>query len=337
MWQEYKYNGAGGSLAYFVYTPEHYRLGTKVPLLVMLHGCTQMALDFATGTSMNVLAEQHGFIVVYPQQAQKHNLNRCWNWFDPKHQTRDKGEPAIIAGIIQTIVSSTGLWTIDPQRIYAAGISAGGAMAVIMGATYPDLIAAIGVHSGIEYKGAENVFAGLQAMNQGGPDPLHQGELAYAAMGASARVIPTIVFHGTDDQVSAPINGTQVTQQWMLTNSLASRGEYVAHIDKPATVTSGQKPGGYSYVVSTWGSPDDYPVQVYWKIGGMGHAWSGGDAQGSYSDPLGPNASLAMYRFFMAHLLSGPEEMKQVVPLRRWSPRRLLNKVVSYWKTHVKP
>lgn len=123
----------------------------------------------------------------------------------------------------------------------------------------------------------------------------------------------------------------------MQTNCLASRGEYVARIDKPTTVTSSQTPGGRSYVVSTWGSPDDYPVQVYWKISGMGHAWSGGDPQGTYTDPLGPNASLAMYRFFMAHPLSGSEETKQATPLRRWSPRRLLNKVVSHWKTRVKP
>ncbi len=335
MWQEYTYNGPGGSHQYFVYTAEHYQPGTKVPLLVMLHGCAQTAEDFATGTAMNVLAEQYGFIVVYPQQTRKHNMNRCWNWFDPKHQTRDRGEPASIAGIIQTIVTGTDLWTIDLQRIYVAGISAGGAMAVIMGATYPDLIAAIGVHSGIEYGGAENVFSGLQAMGHGGPEPLHQGELAHTVMGTSSRVMPTIVFHGTDDKVAAPINGTQVIQQWMQTNCLASRGEYVARIDEPTTVTSGQTPGGHSYVVSTWGPPDDYPVQVYWKIGGMGHAWSGGNPQGTYTDPLGPNASLAMYRFFMAHPLSSSREIEQATPLRRWSPRRLLNKVVSYWKSRV--
>jgi len=335
MWQEYTYNDLGGSHQYFVYTPEHYQPGTKVPLLVMLHGCGQTAEDFATGTAMNVLAEQYGFIVAYPQQTRKHNLERCWNWFDPKHQTRDRGEPASIAGIIQTIVFSSDLWAIDPRRIYVAGISAGGAMAVIMGATYPDLIAAIGVHSGIEYRAAENVFTGLQAMGYGGPEPLHQGELAHSVMGTSSRVMPTIVFHGTDDKVAAPINGTQVIQQWMQTNCLASRGEYVARIDEPTTVTSGQTPGGHSYVISTWGPPNGDPVQVYWKVGGMGHAWSGGDAQGTYTDPLGPNASLAMYEFFMAHPLSGSQEIEQATPLRRWSPRRLLNKVVSYWKTRV--
>ena len=337
MWQQYKYTNADGGRPYFVYTPEHYQPGTKVPLLVMLHGCTQTAQDFATGTAMNELAERYGFIVLYPQQTRIHNRGRCWNWFSPKHQERSRGEPASIAGMIQTILSSKGLWTIDPQRIYVAGISAGGAMAVILAATYPDLIAAVGVHSGVEYQAAKGAIDGLLAMRRGGPDPLHQGELAYAAMGARSRVVPTIVFHGTDDMVAVPINGDQVVQQWMQTNYLASGGAYAASLDEPTAVTPGQTPGGYSYLVSTWGLPGrDDEVQAYWKVGGMGHAWSGGNPSGSYTDPLGPNASLAMYQFFMAHPLSGTSASAEVTgqtsSLMRWSPRRLLARLFSRWR-----
>ena len=352
MWQQYKYSNVDGSRPYFVYTPDNYRSGTMVPLLVMLHGCTQTAADFAKGTAMNELAEHHSFIVLYPQQTRVYNLGRCWNWYSPKNQERGKGEPASIAGIIQTVMSTTDLWTIDPQRVYVAGISAGGAMAVILGATYPDLIAAIGVHSGMEYQAASNVISGLQTMRHGGPNPAQQGELAYRAMGAFSRPVPAIVFHGTDDKVAAPINGDQVVEQWMRTDALASGETYVASLDKPHTVMPGRATNGYPYRVSSWKVPNGDEIQAYWKVAGMGHAWSGGDPRGSYTDPLGPSASLAMYQFFMAHSLSGPrsEVTEQTTSTRqtisphlmsqlldRLGLRRLLSKLVDLWKSLTHP
>src|SRR5205823_5386743 len=153
-WQEYTYNGPAGSRPYFVYTPSTYQPGTPTPLIVMLHGCTQTPADFAAGTQMNQLADQKQFIVVYPQQTSTYNQEECWNWFDTAHQGRGSGEPAIIAGIVQTVVQNTSQWTIDTQRVYVAGLSAGAAMAVILGASYPDIFAAIAVHSGLEYKAA---------------------------------------------------------------------------------------------------------------------------------------------------------------------------------------
>lgn len=349
MWQKFTYRNVDGSRPYFVYTPQHYRPGTKAPLVVMLHGCTQTAEDFATGTAMNELAERYGFITMYPQQTRRHNLGRCWNWHSPGHQQRGRGEPASISGIIQAVVSRSERWTIDPQRIYVAGISSGGAMAIILGATYPDLIAAIGVHSGIEYQAATGVISGLQAMRHGGPDPQLQGELAFTAMGAYARAVPTIVFHGTDDKVALPINGDQVVQQWLQTNSLASGGTYVARLEEPTSRTPGQTPGGHSYLVSTWDLPAGYDqAQAYWKIGGMGHAWSGGKPSGSYTDPLGPDASLTMYQFFMAHPLPriGTAVTDQTSPVMLWmprglvtrlfsrlNPRRLLAKLIDAWRS----
>src|SRR6266849_6155906 len=154
MWQQFIYSDADGDHPYFVYTPETYRVGAPVPLFVMLHGCTQTALDFATGTSMNRLAEKQGFIVVYPQQTIKYNQGLCWNWFLPSNQQRGSGEPASIVGMIQSMQLNTANWTIDPNRIYVTGISAGAAMSVILGATYPDVFKAIGVHSGLEYQTA---------------------------------------------------------------------------------------------------------------------------------------------------------------------------------------
>lgn len=298
MWQEYLYQDFTESHPYFVYTPETYRPGTAVPLLIMLHGCTQTAADFAAGTRMNQLAEQYGFIVVYPQQKRRFNRSLCWNWFKPSNQSRDGGEPARIAQIVQIIRQSPSQWTIDSNRIYIAGASAGAAMAVILGATYPDIFAAIGVHSGAEYRAATNTIGGLKAMLTGGPDPLKQGQKAFAAMGSYKRPVRTIVFHGTRDRVAAPANGEQVVQQWMQTNHLASQGLYRADFQRPDSITTGQMPGGHSYTVSTWKDHAGNEIQEYWKIDGLGHAWSGGSSQGSYTDPKGPDASEAMYRFF---------------------------------------
>ena len=299
-WQQFVYNGPAGSRPYFVYTPENYQVGTPVPLIVMLHGCTQNAIDFANGTQMNQLADQYHFIVAYPQQISVSNPALCWNWFNPADQFRGSGEPAIIAGIVQEIEKNTAQRTIDRHRIYVTGISAGGAMAVVLGATYPDIFAAIGVHSGAEYRAITSLLSGGEVSLQGGPDPIQQGQAAYAAMGRFARVVPTIVFHGTDDLVARPINGNQVVQQWMETDLLASHGTYHADFKHPSTTLHGQVRGGHSYTVFSWNDTRGNGVEEFWLVNGMGHAWSGGNPS-IFTDLQGPNASLAMYTFFMQH------------------------------------
>lgn len=305
--QQFTYNGSAGSRPYYVYTPANYQPGTAVPLIVMLHGCTQNPTDFAAGTQMNALADQKQFIVVYPQQTSTYNSSSCWNWFLTADQARGSGEPAIIAGITQTVEQTTSQWTIDSSRVYVAGMSAGAAMAVIMGATYPDIFAAIGVHSGLEYQAATDQTSGSMALSQGGPSPTQQGQAAYNAMGSHARVVPTIVFHGTSDYTVYPLNGDQVVQQWMKTDTLASNGTYNASFSSPSSTTNGQVPGssGRAYTVQTWNGTNGNEVQEYWKVSGMGHAWSGGNSSGSYTDPNGPSATQAMYTFFMRYTLSG--------------------------------
>lgn len=301
MWQEYIYSSTGGDRPYFVYTPENYRVGTAVPLVVMLHGCGQTPVDFATGTQMNQLADQNNFIVVYPQQTNAYNRYTCWNWFESDNQTRDSGEPAIIAGIVRTMQNNTSQWTINARRIFVAGLSAGAAMSVILGATYPDIFAAIGVHSGLVYQAASNAKIAARVMQRGGPDQVEQGHAAHRAMGSFARVVPTIVFQGTSDYVVNPINGSQVVQQWIETNMLASNGSYAADFNNPSSTTTGQVPGGRSYSIYTWNNSKGSEVQVYWEVNKLGHAWSGGNSGGSYTDPQGPNASHAIYTFFMDH------------------------------------
>jgi poly(hydroxyalkanoate) depolymerase family esterase len=300
-WEQFTYSGPPGSRRYFVYTPANYTLDRRVPLVVMLHGCTQSPDDSAAGTQWNQLADQKAFIAVYPQQTSNDNLNKCWNWFLPAHQARGEGEAGIIAGITQQVLASDTRWNIDPDQVFVAGLSAGAAMTVLMGVTYPDLYAAIGVHSGLEYQAATNATGAYAAMTNGGPDPVKQGKAAFDAMGARARLVPTIVFHGTKDRIVRPVNGDQVVQQWMETNRLASGDKYNADFAQPSTVDSGQVPNGFPYKVSRWNDEVGNLVQEYWQVDGMDHAWSGGSAMGSYSDPRGPSATEAMYEFFSAH------------------------------------
>ena len=272
MLEQYTYSSPAGNLPYVVYTPLNYRAGTPVPLLIMLHGCTQSAADFAAGTQMNLVAEEHNFIVVYPQQVRKNNSLYCWNWFDLANQSRDHGEPAMIVGIVQDILQNTTQWTIDTARIYVAGISAGAAMSVILGATYPDIFAAIGIHSGFEYQALKSHHGALTISKRGGPDPLQQGQAAYEAMGSYARIVPTIVFHGTKDTVINITNGDQVVQQWMQTDMLASHDTYVADFNAPATATTYKIPTGYAYTVYTWQNSRGKTIQEYWKVNVLGHA-----------------------------------------------------------------
>lgn len=274
-WDQFTYSGTAGSRPYFVYTPASYVPGTAVPMIVMLHGCTQTPADFAAGTQMNALADTNNFIVVYPQQTSSYNQNQCWNWYDPSHQSRGNGEPAIIAGIVQEVKNNTSKWTIDSNRVYVGGLSAGAAMSAIMGATYPDVFAAIAVGSGLEYKAATTQNDAFTAMRQGGPSPTTQGQAAYNAMGSAARVVPTIVFQGTSDYTVYPINGDQVIQQYMQTDKLASNGTYNASFNSPSSTTNGQVSGtqGRSYTVLQWNDNNGNLIEEYWKINGMGHAW----------------------------------------------------------------
>ena len=331
MWQKYTHSDPAGSLPYFIHIPSNYRVGTPVSLIIMLHGCTQTASDFAAGTQMNLLAEQHNFIVAYPQQTSNHNRSLCWNWFQSSNQSRDHGEPAMIAGIVQDIEQNKTRWTIDPRRIYVAGLSAGAAMATILGATYPDLFAAIGTHSGLEYGAATNMIDGLRAMRRGGPEPVKQGQAAYTAMGPAARVVPTIAFHGTSDSLVNPANGDTVVQQWMRTNHLASQGTYAASFDKPSHIETGRVQGGRSYTVHKWADTNGNEVQEYWKVNGMGHGWSGGNRGNSYTDPTGPDASLAMYQFFMRHPMSINGEDEHML---WWYLRTMRERFLKRFRSH---
>jgi poly(hydroxyalkanoate) depolymerase family esterase len=246
----------------------------------MLHGGTQDADDFAAGTRMNVLAEEHGFIVAYPIQSKAANASLCWNWFTPENQTRGRGEPAIIAGITRKIIAD---YDVDRARVFVAGLSAGGAMAAVMGATYPDLYVAVGVHSGLPYRSAADLPSAFAAMrgyaSQRGEHSRKPG------MGDDSPLIPTIVFHGDADNIVHPSNGASMV--------MPERSESVEH----AEVRHGAMRG---HTRTVRRDKNRAVVVEHWVVHGSGHAWSGGSPEGSYTDPQGPDASREMLRFFFA-------------------------------------
>lgn len=262
-------NGAG-TRRYRLYVPARAASGPR-PLVVMLHGCQQSAADFAAGTAMNRLAEEHDCLVLYPDQERGANSSNCWNWFDAAHQRREEGEPALLAGMTRKIVQEHGA---DPRRVYVAGLSAGGAMAAVMGAAYPELYAAVGVHSGLPVGAARDLMSGLNAM---------KGKHLHGANRTLRRRVPLIVFHGDQDAVVHPSNGEVLIRQFLGDGT-------VREIEERA--------GGHTRTTAL--DDDGRVVAEHWVVHGAGHAWAGGDPAGSYTDATGPDASAAMLRFFLA-------------------------------------
>lgn len=281
---ERSYANAAGSRTYKLYVPSGHH-GQALPLVVMLHGCTQSPDEFAAGTRMNDLAEEQIFFVAYPAQAQSANASRCWNWFKSGDQVRDKGEPSLIAGITRQIMRD---FPVEPGRVYVAGLSAGGAAAAIMGSTYPDLYAAIGVHSGLACGAASDIPSAFAAMRQGrfrAVDGSHQH-------GRCGRAVPTIVFHGDRDTIVNPLNGDQVIAQ-----------SKAAAVLRTTVSRGGEAPGEIRYTRIVQADEDGRPMLEQWVLHDAGHAWSGGSPTGSYTEPRGPDASREMLRFFLQHRL----------------------------------
>jgi poly(hydroxyalkanoate) depolymerase family esterase len=278
------YTNPAGSRAYKLYIPSRYN-GQPVPLLVMLHGGTQTPDDFAAGTRMNFIAEEQTCLVIYPAQPGHANMAKCWNWFRPSDQCRDQGEPSLIAGITRQVMCD---YSVDRLRVYIGGLSAGAAAAAVMGATYPDLYAAIGVHSGLACGVANDLLSAFVAMRQG--DLVHASDSSdNSAVLGDAPVIPTIVFHGDRDTIVHPRNGDHVIARAMRT------------ADWQTKVRHGRVPGGHAYTCTIHIDANGRAILEQWCIHGADHAWSGGSPDGSYTDPQGPDAAREMLRFFLDH------------------------------------
>ena len=272
------YRNHAGTRSYKLYIPSSYH-GQAMPLVVMLHGCTQNPDDFAAGTQMNALAEEKECFVVYPAQTQGANSSRCWNWFNAIDQQRDQGEPSLIAGIARQVIDD---YPVNEREVFVAGLSAGGAMAVIVGTLYPDLFAAVGVHSGLPFASAQDLPSALAAM-KGGAMPNGQRK-------APAGGVPIIVFHGDRDTTVNPRNGDELIAQGV-------RSQAGGQAAKAASI-DGSVPNGHRYTRTTHSQADGSPLGEHWVVHGAGHAWSGGSNNGSYTDGKGPDASREMLRFF---------------------------------------
>ena len=273
------YSGPEGKLAYKLYVPSGHGAGQAAALIVMLHGCTQTPEDFAAGTRMNALAEAHGCLVAWPAQTSAANPQRCWNWFNAKDQGRG-GEPSLIAAVTRQVMET---YSADPRRVYVAGLSAGGAEAAILAEAYPELYAAAGVHSGLPCGAARDVASAFTAMRQG-PTPARS-----MAAEPGGFPVPVIVFHGDRDSTVHPSNGAAVAARAASSSGLREE------------VETGRAAGGRAWRRTLWrDSTGDARVEQ-WVIEGAGHAWSGGAPAGSYTDPMGPDASAEMLRFFLAH------------------------------------
>jgi poly(hydroxyalkanoate) depolymerase family esterase len=290
----------GSSRNYKLWVPATLEKGKASPLVMMLHGCTHDAKEMAAISGMNEVAEANRFLVVYPEQSRLANLMKCWNWFDPKHQARDAGEPSILAAVVDQFRSAH---NIDPDRVYVVGVSAGGAMATILAATYPDLFAAVAVFAGAEFKAATSVSEGLAAMKRGGPDPVQQGQLAFEAMRSGLarkkrRRMPVIVFHGTADTLVNLVNAEQAIAQWSKTNACLAAEHSENGFALTEKVVDGEVPDGYAYRKHIYVEADARLLMEKWLVKGLGHAWSGSPKPSKYADPKGPNASAEIWRFF---------------------------------------
>ena len=278
------------------------RRGAARPLFVMLHGCDQDAADFAVGTRMNELADECGGAVLYPEQCRVVNPFGCWNWHDANHQSADRGEPSLIAGMTRQVIAEH---DVDEARVYVAGMSAGGAMAVILGQEYPDLFAAVGVHSGIASGVATDVPSALRVMNEG---TAAARVAPIRARKPLRRVVPTIVFHGDEDTTVHPSNGKAVhTQARRSTRrestALVSTSSRSFHRQTP------EKPDGRAFT-RTSEIRDGVPQAELWVVHGAGHAWAGGSPEGTYTDTVGPDASREMVRFFLQQRLDAQTQQQ---------------------------
>ena len=284
------FSNHAGTREYKLYVPGSY-CGEPLPLLIMLHGCTQTPDDFAAGTRMNALAEEQRWLVAYPAQPASANGSKCWNWFTTDGQQRGRGEPSLIAGITAQVTKD---YAVDPRCVYVAGLSSGGAMAAIMGATYPDLYAAVGVHSGLAYGAAHDLPSALTAMKRGSPGVV--ASPASDPSGAAETNISLVIFHGDRDSTVHTRNGEQLAAQWKASRSGREPGN--GGVEWQTTEELGRVPKGHAYTRRILRSGAQRPVLEQWCIHGAGHAWSGGSVQGTYTDPKGPDAAREMLRFF---------------------------------------
>jgi poly(hydroxyalkanoate) depolymerase family esterase len=291
---------------YAVYVPSSHRPSSALPLVVVIHGCTTTADQQAAASGYNSIAEQRRFVVLYPDVDSVDVAHgRCWKGiWDPGAEGRSRGDAGAIAAMTSVVVTR---WHIDRARVFVIGISAGAFETAILGAAYSDLYAAIGIHSGAAYRGGE---PGCLAENEVPTGATDLASAALAAMGARARVMPVIVFHGDHDDTIPYRCGQEATAQWLRADNVILQRERRAPLPlTPTGISRASVPSGHPYTVLSYADSSGCPIAQLWTVHGMGHYWSGGSADPAsvrYSDPRGPSAAAASWAFFSHWRLSGP-------------------------------
>lgn len=302
-WFHRQFRNEQGAREYDVYLPSGLTPHDRTPMLLLLHGCQQRSVEFAGESGFVAAADAHGFLIVAPRQDRQHQLQRCWRWYEAEHQGRDRGEPAILAGLVREVSAERDLWRVDRRRVYAAGLSAGGAMSLILATTYPDLIAAAGVHSATAYRSATQGFGALGAMAAHRSMPSHDG--------IGGEMAPVVLIHGTNDPVVRAPNADRIVDQW-----LASRdAQRLSGLDRvrPLATTRALVVDGRRCIRTRWYTARGRRVLEYWRIDGLRHAWSGGHRRGSFIDLTGPRAAEVMVAFFQRHKLT-PAAVRAAAP-----------------------
>lgn len=296
-WTAIRYDGTPGQRWYDLFVPSGLRPGQQVPLVVLLHGCRQTSVRFAEDTGFTAAAQSSGFVLLAPRQEMRHQIQRCWRWYETAHQQRDCGEPALITGMARQVIEQPGPWSIDDRQVYVTGLSAGGAMALILATTYPDVYAAAGVHSATAYRSATKGIRALAAMSASADLPRlleHGGEMA-----------PVILMHGTSDQVVRPTNSDRIVDQWLVSReSFGLRG--LSRI-RPIANTRALVIDDRRCIRTRWFTARGRRVLEYWRVDGLAHAWSGGTYAAEFVDPRGPEATRLMCDFFAQHRLPLPD------------------------------
>lgn len=286
-----RYRGPHGERDYAVYLPARRLTRRARPVVLLLHGCRQSAAEFAELSRFTAVADRHGLILVAPEQHVRNHRMRCWRWYERKNQGRERGEPAVLAGLVDQVLAEPARWRADPGRVYAVGLSAGGAMALTLAATYPDVFAAVGAHSAPPYRSAAGVLDGVNAMAGRSRLPEPEGTSGMA---------PAVVFHGMRDAVVHPDNAGRVAGQWVDHWDTRPDAEALTdRVEHDLGLTKGRRAR-----VSRWHTTGGLEVLEQWQVDGLGHAWSGGLPDREYSDPDGPEAATEMWRFLARHRLA---------------------------------
>lgn len=298
------YESTAGTRRWRLWVPRGFDAARRHPLLVLLHGCTQDPDDIARGTRIADHADRETVLVLLPEQPETANARKCWNWYEPAHQQRDGGEPALIAGMTRQVIQD---WSVDVRRVHVAGISAGAAMASIVAIAYPDVFASVGMHSGIPYRAAANVMEGLQVMANGAPDVQRLARLARDVMGPRARPIPAIIVQGEGDPVVRPVNAIHTRDAWLAMNDLARGNDGRLPTPDPLP-RNANTAGNLAFVRECFGARESNGEceVVTLSVSGLGHAWSGGSTLGTFTDVRGPDATFEILRFLLAHPMPAP-------------------------------